>query len=91
MSAVRFILVKDRKDIDRVLEQGGKPADVYCNTGKGCLYIVDREGIPVPLVEVASRKIEMKIEEGSWKINSKSDWYKDFPLLKGVFEKYGQD
>lgn len=92
MPAVKFILAQ-RKDLEKVIEQGGKPADVYYCGDTGYLYFIDREGIPVPLVELEDWKLGLKTEEGSEKIESKTekDWYKDFPLLEGVFAHYGQD
>ncbi len=85
MAAIRFIRCQ-RKDLPRVKELGGKPADVYY-TEDGYLYIIDREGIPV--TEVDEIKIDSKTEEGLENFESKSEWWKDFPTLEGVFEEYG--
>ena len=113
MPRVRFIH-SSREDLPRVIEQGGKPADLYCNIDTGYLYIVDKEeqmervssgclymrdgeGRFIPFFQVESGEIKMKTEEGLEKIDSKiekrkdNEWYKDFPLLEGVFKEYGKN
>lgn len=90
MSYIKFCRAL-RKDLPQVLRDGGKPADIYYNMDTGYIYIVDREGIPVPFVEADKENFGLKVEEGFGKVGSKSEWYKDFPLLRGVFREYGQD
>ena len=71
---------------------------MYYAETSGCLYIIDRDGVPVPFMQVEDMEVKLKTEEGFGNIGLKiqeeennKEWYKDFPSLGGVFSEYGQD
>lgn len=63
MPNVKFVRCKV-SDVPAIKERGGKPADIYFDYETGTIYVVDREGLPIPLVEVEKEKVDLKTKEG---------------------------